>query len=242
MKAKDRMVFHFATIFDVDGVLIDSYRAHYQSWLEMATHRGLSISEQQFKTSFGRTSRESMAQYWGAGRFRVEEVNAMDREKEAAFRRIIVTDFPAMPGAAELVAALREAGFAVAVGSSAPHENVEVAIDRLGLRDRLGAVVTGSDVQRGKPDPQIFLTAAQRLGVPPGRCAVIEDAPVGIAAAAAAGMACVGLASTGRTREALSKAQLVVDSLTELSPEVLRQLIERYADRQAAPSAKAVRS
>ena len=86
------------------------------------------------------------------------------------------------------------------------------------MRDWFDAVVTGSDVQRGKPDPQIFLVAAQRLGVPPARCVVIEDAPVGIAAAAAAGMACVGLASTGRTRETLSKAQLVVDSLSELSP------------------------
>jgi len=110
------------------------------------------------------------------------------------------------------------------------------------VRDRFAAVVSGSDVQRGKPDPQIFLLAAQRLGVPPARCVVIEDAPVGVAAAAAAGMACVGLASTGRSREVLSMAQCVVDSLTELSPEVLRQVIERHAGRQASPSATAARS
>ncbi len=236
------MPFQFATIFDMDGVLIDSYQAHYRSWVEMATRRGLAISQQQFKESFGRTSRESMAQYWGPSRFSDEEVKAMDHEKEATFRRIIATDFPAMWGAAELIAALQEAGFGVAVGSSAPRENVEVAIDRLGVRDRLSAVVTGSDVQRGKPDPQIFLAAAERLGVPPPRCVVIEDAPIGVAAAAAAGMACVGLASTGRTREALSKAQLVVDSLSQLSPEVLRQVIEHHAGRQAGPSAKAARS
>ncbi len=130
----------------------------------------------------------------------------------------------------------------MAVGSSAPRENVAAGIDGLGVRDQFSAVVTGSDVQRGKPDPQIFLAAAQRLGVPPARCVVIEDAPVGVAAAAAAGMACVGLASTGRTRETLGKAQLVVDSLTELSPEVLRQVIERHAGRQAAPSATAARN
>ena len=223
------MAFQFATIFDMDGVLIDSYQAHYQSWVEMAGPRGLQISRQQFQTSFGRTSRESMAQFWGPGRFSDEEVKAMDHEKEAAFRRIIAADFPAMQGAAELVAALHAAGFGVAVGSSAPRENAEMAINRLGVSDRLSAIVTGSDVQRGKPDPQIFLVAAQRMDVPPARCVVIEDAPVGIAAAAAAGMACVGLASTGRTREGLSKAQLVVDSLNELSPEILRQVIERRA-------------
>ena len=236
------MSFQFATIFDMDGVLIDSYRAHYQSWVEMARGRGLHISEQQFQESFGCTSRESMAQYWGPGRFSDEDVKVMDQEKEAGFRRIIVADFPAMRGGVKLIAALHQAGFGVAVGSSAPRENVTVAIDQLGVRGRLDAVVTGSDVQRGKPDPQIFLVAARRLGVPPARCVVIEDAPVGVAAAAAAGMACVGLASTGRTREVLSKAQLVVDSLTELSPEVLRQAIERHADRQAVPSAKAARS
>jgi beta-phosphoglucomutase len=223
------MVFELATIFDMDGVLIDSYQAHYRSWVELAGRRGLTISEPQFKICFGRTSRESMAQFWGAGRFSDEQVRVMDLEKEAAFRRIIAADFPAMPGATELIAALHEADFGVAVGSSAPRENVAVAIDQLGLRDRFDAVVTGSDVQRGKPDPQIFLTAAQRLGVPPARCVVIEDAPVGVAAAAAAGMACVGLASTGRTRETLSRAQLVVAALSELSPAVLRQAIERHA-------------
>ena len=236
------MVFPLAAIFDMDGVLIDSYQAHYRSWAEMAERRGLHISQQQFRESFGRTSREAIAQYWGPGRFDDEEVKAMDDEKEAAFRRLINADFPAMPGAAALIAALKEAGFGVSVGSSAPLANADTAIDRLGVRDRLDAVVTGNDVRRGKPDPQIFLLAAERLGVPPARCVVIEDAPVGIAAARAAGMACVGLASTGRTREALAEAQLVVDALTELSPQVLRQVIEGHAAPQAAPSANPARS
>ncbi len=236
------MAFHYATVFDMDGVLIDSYKAHYQSWLEMADGRGLHISQQQFQESFGRTSRESMAHYWGPGRFSDGEVKAMDLEKEAAFRRIIAADFPAMPGAAELIAALQKAGFGVAVGSSAPRENVDAAVHRLGLGRPFDAVVCGSDVERGKPDPQIFLIAAQRMGVPPAQCVVIEDAPVGVAAAAAAGMACVGLASTGRTREVLREAMLVVDSLSDLSPQILRQAIERHAGRQALPSATAAQN
>jgi beta-phosphoglucomutase-like phosphatase (HAD superfamily) len=90
-------------------------------------------------------------------------------------------------------------------------------------------VVTGMDVTRGKPDPQVFLIAAERLAVPPARCAVIEDAPAGVAAAHAAGMIGIGLVSTGRTRQSLSAAELVVDRLDEISPAVLRQLIERRA-------------
>jgi beta-phosphoglucomutase-like phosphatase (HAD superfamily) len=95
----------------------------------------------------------------------------------------------------------------------------------LGARPLFAAVATARDVTRGKPDPQVFLIAAERLGVPPERCAVVEDAPAGIAAAKAAGMKSVGLASTGRTRELLSAADLVVDFLAELSPAVLRDLI-----------------
>jgi beta-phosphoglucomutase-like phosphatase (HAD superfamily) len=83
------------------------------------------------------------------------------------------------------------------------------------------------DVTRGKPDPQVFVLAAERLAVPPRRCAVVEDAPLGIAAAKAAGMASVGLVSTGRTREGLAQADLVVDSLAEVSPALFRSLIRR---------------
>ena len=155
-----------AVIFDMDGVLIDSYQAHYQSWASMAGRRGLKISEQQFQATFGRTSRESIVEYWGEGRFSEAEIKAMDLEKEADFRRIIAADFPAMPGAKDLIIALDRSGFAVAVGSSAPRENVDLAIDRLAVRAHLCAIVTGSDVQRGKPDPQIFLLAAERLAVP----------------------------------------------------------------------------
>jgi beta-phosphoglucomutase len=221
-----------AAIFDMDGVLVDTYQAHYRSWVEMAHRRGLRVSEQQFSACFGRTSRECIAEYWGPGRYNDDEVLAMDLEKEADFRRIISSEFPGMPGARELIAALSEAGFVVAVGSSAPRENVEVVLDRLNLRDILRAVVSGSDVHRGKPNPEIFLVAAQRLGVAPVHCAVIEDAPVGLAAARAAGMVCVGFASTGRTRETLGEAQLVVNSLGELTPDVLRHLIERHRQNE----------
>ena len=132
-----------------------------------------------------------------------------------------------MPGGLELLAGLHAAGFRLALGSSAPPENVELVIERLELGRWLDAVVTGRDVTRGKPDPQVFLLAAERLGVPPARCVVIEDAPVGIAAARAAGMAAVALASTGRTRESLAAADLVIDRLDELSPERLRRLTDR---------------
>lgn len=216
----------YAVIFDMDGVLIDSYDAHFRSWQMMAAREGLEMTRQQFEATFGRTSREVIAALWKDVAMDAARVQRLDDEKEAAFREILAQDFPAMPGAIDLLDALKGEGVALAIGSSAPPANVEQALDHLGSRDRWGAVVTGQDVRHGKPDPQVFLLAAERLGIRPERCAVVEDAPVGIEAARRAGMAVVGLASRGRTREMLVAADLVVESLMELDPPRFARLIE----------------
>ena len=216
-----------AAIFDMDGVLANTYNAHYHCWHELAEGEGIEYGPSDFAANFGRTSREIIAQCWG---LRDEaRIAALCRRKEEAFRRIIADDFPAMPGAAELLGDLHSAGFRLAIGSSAPPENVEMVVARLGVGDLLDAIVTGSDVSRGKPDPQVFLMAAERLGVKPARCAVVEDAPPGVQAAKAAGMAAVGMASTGRTVEELAEADIVVRSLSELTPSKLQELIEKKA-------------
>jgi beta-phosphoglucomutase len=220
-----------AAIFDMDGVLVDTYHAHFRSWQEMAASEGLQFSEEDFVPTFGRTSREIIAHCWGKDRYDDAQIAELDRRKEAAFRRIIADDFPAMPGAVDLLHALHKAGFRLAVGSSGPPENVQLVVDKLGARDLLGAIVTGADVTRGKPDPQVFLLAAERLDVAPARCAVIEDAPVGVAAAHAAGMASVGLLSTGRAPADLAAAGAVVRTLSEISPFMLRDLIAQRSLR-----------
>jgi beta-phosphoglucomutase len=220
---------NLAVIFDMDGVLVDSYHAHLKSWQRIASEEGLTLSEADFARTFGRTSREIIAEYWGGRGYRNADVAALDDRKEAAFREILAADFPVMPGATELLRSLRQSGFALAVGSSGPPENVALVLDRLEARPLFGAVVTGTDVTRGKPDPQVFLLAAERLGVAAGRCAVVEDAPPGVEAAHAAGMTSIGFASTGRPRASLSQAHLVIDSLAEVSPEALRELISRHA-------------
>jgi len=195
-----------AAIFDMDGVLVDTYQAHYRSWLEMARAEGLDFSEEDFRQTFGWTSREVIARLWVGRSLSPARMAAMDAEKEAAFRRAIQDNVPLMPGAVELLRSLHAEGFRLAIGSSAPPENVDLVLERTELRDLFQAVVTGADVTCGKPDPQVFQVAAQRLEATPARCVVIEDAPAGLAAAQAAGMACVGLVSTGRTRNVLARS------------------------------------
>ncbi len=205
-------------IFDVDGVLVDSYAAHFESWQIAAGEFGFTISEDEFQQNFGRKSHETIAERWGDS-LNAEQISRFAERKEAAYRHIIRHNFPAMDGADELIDAWHAAGHRLAVGSSAPPENVAIVLDRLGRGDRFQAVITGVDVTRGKPDPQVFLLAAAGLKLPAHRCAVIEDAPAGVAAAKAAGALAIGLVSTGHTWESLDQADHRVGTLRDLNPE-----------------------
>ena len=211
-----------AVIFDVDGVLIDSYQRHYESWLQMFGEHGATFTEEEFRKTFGRTSHDIIANLYG-GDLSPQEIEAWDDRKEALYRDIIRENFPAMDGAMELIDQLHRAGFKLAVGSSGPPENIALTLEGLGRKALFDAVVTRVDVTRGKPDPQVFRIAGERLGMMPEQCVVVEDAAAGIEAANRAGMASVGLTGTA-TRQELANARLVVDSLRELAPHVLQNL------------------
>jgi len=215
-----------AVIFDVDGVLVDSYNAHLESWVRIARENGVEFTEDDFARTFGRTSRDIIREYW-PGEPDERRIRDIDDRKEALYREIIADSFPAMDGAADLIRALHDAGVAIAAGSSGPPENVDLAVSKLGVGEVVQARVTGRDVTHGKPHPDVFLVAAKRLGVEPMRCVVVEDAAAGVEAAHRAGMRCVGLVSTGRTRDELAHAELVVDALSDLNPQRLRSLVER---------------
>ncbi len=211
-----------AVIFDVDGVLVDSYQPHFRSWQAMLAEHSIEFTEPEFRAPFGRTSRDIILALCG-DRFPMEQLQAFDDRKEAFYRDIIRDDFPAVEGAAELIDSLYEAGFALAVGSSGPTENVALALESLGCARKISARVTGSDVTRGKPDPQVFQMAAQQLGVEPRHCAVVEDASAGVEAANRAEMTSIGLTGTA-TREQLAHADFVVDHLHELTPKSIQGL------------------
>ena len=217
----------YAVIFDVDGVLVDSYQPHWQSWQRLAEETGAIFSEENFAATFGQTSREIIRRFW-PGDHDDQSVKQLDDRKEYLYREILHEHFPAMAGAVDLIDALLADGFHLGVGSSGPPENVTLTLRQLERAEVFEAVVTGRDVHRGKPDPQVYRLAAERLGVTPARCVVIEDAAPGIEAAHRAQMACVGLVSTGRTREELAAADLLVDALGALTPQRLRSLADQH--------------
>ncbi|MDG2207137.1 MAG: HAD family phosphatase [Pirellulales bacterium] len=218
-----------AVIFDIDGVLIDSYRGHLQSWQQVAHRHGHEMTEEDFARTFGRTSREIIRSLWSGAAMSDADVESFDCEKEAAFREIVIADYPWMDGALDLISSLSDSGYRLAVGSSGPRENVELLLSQLNEPKWITAAVSGSDVLQGKPHPEVFQKAAEKLDIAPSACAVIEDAAAGIAASNAAGMLSVGLVSTGHRREEFAKAAQVVTHLSELSPEIIAAWINEHS-------------
>ena len=215
----------YGAIFDMDGVLVDSYQAHFRSWGRMADRSGLTMTEEQFASTFGRTTREIIRALW-PGRVAEADIPAWDDAKEALYREEIRKDFPEMDGAGALLRALHEGGFALGVGSSGPPQNVAVVREGLSAGELISACVDGSEVARGKPDPEVFLKVAGKLGVAPERSAVVEDAPAGVEAARRAGMTAIAITGTAPRDVLAARAHLVIDSLAELTPPRIARLID----------------
>ena len=182
-----------AVIFDMDGVLVPS-KTHWQSWLEAIGHPGAEAPVTPRSKAASGGSIERIPILFGPRS--PEDSLAIAEEKEATFRRIVRARVPLVPGIVQLLTSLSNLGARLAVGSSGPPENVKALVEGGGIAHFFGATVDGAQVKRGKPAPDVFLIGAERLGVSPRACAVIEDAPVGIRAAVAAGMLPVGVATT----------------------------------------------
>jgi len=206
---------NFAAIFDWDGVIIDSSAQHERSWELLSAEIGKPLPEGHFKRGFGKKNEAIIPDLGWADE--PAEIHAIGLRKEELYRELIVRDgVMPLPGARELLEALEQAGVSCAVGSSTHRKNIEAIFEITGLGRFFKAVVTGEDVVHGKPAPDVFLAAADRLGAEPQSCVVFEDALVGIAAAHAGGMKCVAVATTNPI-ELLGEAEASVQSLTEVS-------------------------
>jgi len=201
-----------AVLWDMDGVLVDTATFHYQAWRALFVGLGKDLSEEEFRSTFGLRNDDILRSI--LGEMPAERLRELGRRKEELFREAIRDRVQPLPGAVSLVRRLREAGAKTAVVSSAPRLNVETLLDALGLADAFDTLVAEEDAERGKPDPQGYLVAAERLGIAPEECVVIEDAPGGVEAAKRADMRCIGL-SAGRETGALAQADLVVAGLED---------------------------
>ena len=207
-------------IFDWDGVVIDSSAQHERSWELLAEEIQKPLPADHFKAGFGKKNQEIIP---GLLRWSTDsdEIRRLGERKEELYRELVREQGVAvLPGARELLVALRDASIPRSVGSSTPRSNLDAIFAFTGLDQLFDAVVCGDDVTNGKPAPDVFLLAARRLGLAPADCLVIEDAHVGIEAARRAGMKVLAVATTHPIGE-LGQATAAVPSLAGVMPEFL---------------------
>jgi HAD superfamily hydrolase (TIGR01509 family) len=186
----------------------------------------VAYSREAFDATFGMPSRDIIRCLWGDD-VDDERVRQLDDRKEAAYRDLVRGMVPLTIGVREVLATLAEANLVLAVATSGPPENVDLVLDETGLRDCFRAVVHGFDVKHGKPAPDPYAEAARRAELSPGRCVVVEDAPVGIQSGLAAGMKVIGFEGTHpRAKLVEAGAHRVVGELKEITPGLVRDLLD----------------
>ena len=185
-----------AFIFDMDGTIVDNMAFHTQSWITFFQRRGQAIdADEFFRSTAGRQGHEIMRSYLGFDLTDAQNV-LLNAEKESVYRELYQAHRKTLDGFDELVADALARNVTLAVATAAPNDNVAFTLDGLNLRRHFRAVVGAADVKRGKPNPDVFLLAAERCGVAPEHCIVFEDAPLGVEAARRAGMRAVVLCTT----------------------------------------------
>ncbi len=214
----------YAAIWDMDGVLVDTGQAHYQSWVEALAKHNVPLSYEQFNATFGMNN-TSILKLWLGVDTPQSDIDQVGDEKEILFRQLVAAEgIQPLPGVRSLLERLQKAGFRQAVASSAPQANIDVVLDTTGLRPFFDAVVSASRLP-GKPDPAVYREAAARLGVAPAGCVVVEDAVAGVEGARRAGMRCIAVTNTN-SAASLAAADLVVDSLEKVSAETFSRLLK----------------
>jgi beta-phosphoglucomutase len=193
-----------AVVFDMDGVLIDSGAHHRDAWRQLLADLGLTPAPEFWRLTIGRPAEEAVPLLLNRP-VDAEEASRLARHKRAHYARLTARGMLPIAGAPAFVAALVREGVPRAVATSASRRDMEEMLTEVGLRGHFEVVVTSEDVRRGKPDPEVYVRAAARLGLPPAGCVVFEDSLVGIRAARGAGMRVIGV-STAHTDEELRAA------------------------------------
>jgi beta-phosphoglucomutase len=213
-------------IFDLDGVLVNTGWAHKQSWYDLAEKEGFSMTDEFFYSTFGMQNYQIIPMLLGREAFS-GEVGRLSDWKEQRYRKLIAEKLVPSEGAKSLLIDLKSTDFLLAVGSSAPRANLDLVLERTDLQNYFDAYVSGEDVTNGKPAPDTFLKAAEKLSLGANRCVVVEDAVQGVEAGKVAGMQVVAVTTT-RKRVDLQRADIIVDSLAQLQA---RQFIELLRNR-----------
>jgi beta-phosphoglucomutase family hydrolase len=207
-----------AVIFDLDGVIVESENAHIEAEKQIFLKYGLAVSAGELHRYTGTTAKvmftEFIAKYKLATTF--EELNL---QKEKILLNLLKQDAEPTKGVLSLIRELKRRGIKLAIGSSSTRNLVNYILKKLNITCLFDCIIAAEDVEHSKPNPEIFLKAAEELGVSPSQCLVIEDAQLGVEAAKSAGMKCIGYRNPHSGNQDLSKADRVTDDFSKLDIE-----------------------
>jgi beta-phosphoglucomutase family hydrolase len=212
-------------LWDLDGTLVDTGALHYEAWHELLTEMGFPLDPTSFAASFGKRNDEILRELLGPTASSADIQRIGDDKEERYRARVRAQGAPLLPGAREWLSRLKAQGWRQALATSAPRGNITAVLEPVGLLAFFDAIVSADEVGRGKPDPLVFLTAAERIGMSPSRCVVVEDAPAGLEGARRGGMAAIGVLSSHHGQ---LEADLVVESLTHLAPDAFSSLLRQH--------------
>jgi beta-phosphoglucomutase family hydrolase len=212
-----------AVLWDLDGTLIDTGPIHWQAWHETLARENYSLSREEFLSTFGMRN-DTIIPLWLGSQITQADIDRIADAKEIRFRQLL-EELPMqlLPGVRDWLSRLQQQGWRQAIGTMAPRANLVQMIHQAGIEGYLDACASAEDVARGKPEPDIYLTAAARLEVPPARCIVVEDAPAGVEAARRAGMRSIGVGAA----IPIGAADLVISSLDQLPEDGFQRLLRK---------------
>ncbi len=213
-------------LFDWDGVIIDSHNQHEKSWSKLAEEENEVLPDNFFKMTFGMRNENIIPNFFGnwIDVTNQEEVTRLADRKEEIYREIIISDgIEPLPGVRDLLQSLKSEEIACSIASSTPIANIETVMGMIELSDYFDAITAAEDVSNGKPNPEVFLKAAEKIKVDPKHCVVFEDAHVGIEAGLAANMQIIAVATTHPV-ESLGNAHMVTENLESIDAEKIMEL------------------
>lgn len=223
------MTGEIAFIFDMDGTIVDNMRVHNQTWQTVLADEGVQIDIDEFnRQTTGKKTPEILRLYLGE-RATGDEIQRISDKKETIYRQVFRPYLRAIAGLPGFLEQARRLGVPLALATSAGKVNIEYTLTGTGLKAYFDVLVGGEEVQHGKPDPEIFLMAAQRLGIPPQRCLVFEDALLGVEAACRAGMKAIAITTTIPAKDFVGVCPVleIASDFLDLQPEQVIRLFNQ---------------
>jgi beta-phosphoglucomutase len=201
-------------IFDMDGVVVDNHAYHFKAWMAFANKYNFELDASIYRDRFnGKTNSDLFHMIFGI--VTNEQIQKFTDEKEGMYQRLYFEEMKAHKGLIEFLDYLKKKKIKIALGTSAPTSNVDFTLDHLKLRHYFEVIVDGSQVERGKPDPQVYQICSMKLGLEPKDCVVFEDSFAGLESGERAGCKIVGVATSHEAFELKVKTELVIHDFSE---------------------------